>query len=86
MSYDKAMRHTGNVRKCRKQSRMYMGFDTGSGSWPNARRNPLFARELEVREWFKDRHRGNSQYNRECIREAIADVRKMRLELKPADD
>lgn len=78
MSYEKAMRHAGNVRKCRKQSRNYMGFDAGSGAWPNARRNPLVAREIEVREWYKERHRGDKQYLRECIREAIADVRAMR--------
>ena len=78
MSYGKAMKHTANVRKCKKQSRNYMGFDTGSGAWPNVRRNPIFARELEVREWFKDRHNGDKQYARECIREAIEDVRSMR--------
>lgn len=81
MSYEKAMKHASNVRKCKKQARNYMGFDTGSGSWPNPRRNPVFARELEVREWFKDRHRGDRQYARECVREAIADVRAMRLAL-----
>ncbi len=80
MSYDKAMRHAANVRKCRKQSRNYMGFDAGTGSWPNARRSPLRAREIEVGEWFKERHRGDKQYLRECIREAIADVRAMRQE------
>lgn len=78
MSYEKAMRHAANVRKCKKQSRNYLGFDAGSGSWPNPRRNPLRAREIEVAEWFRDRHRGDSQYNRECIREAIADVRNLR--------
>jgi hypothetical protein len=83
MSYEKAMRHTRNVRKVKKQSRQYMGFDTGSGPWPNPRRNPLFARVLEVQEWFRDRHRGDKQYNRECIREAIADVRAMRVRPDP---
>lgn len=76
MSYEKAMRHAGNVRKCRKQSRQYLGFDAGSGSWPNPRRNPYLAALLEVREWFATRHQGNAQYNRECIREAIAECRK----------
>lgn len=84
MSYEKAMRHAANVRKCRKQSRNYMGFDAGTGSWPNARRSPLRAREIEVGEWFKERHRGDKQYLRECIREAIADVRAMRQEMAAA--
>lgn len=75
MSYEKAMKHSANVRKCKKQARNYMGFDTGSGSWPNVRRNPYMAALLEVREWFKGRHHGNPQYNRECIREAIAECR-----------
>jgi len=75
MSYEKAMKHSANVRKCRKQSHQYMGFDTGTGSWPNPRRNPYMAALLEVREWFKTRHQGDSKYNRECIREAIAECR-----------
>lgn len=76
MSYEKAMKHSANVRKCRKQARQYMGFDTGTGAWPNPRRNPYMASLLEVREWFAMRHLGDSQYNRECIREAIAECRK----------
>lgn len=84
MSYEKAMRHAANVRKCRKQARNYMGFDAGSGSWPNPRKNPLRAREIEVGEWFKERHRGDKQYLRECIREAIADVRTMRQKMPAA--
>lgn len=78
MSYEKAMKHTANVRKCRKQSRQYMGFDTGS--WGrNPRQNPYMAALLEVREWFASRHRGDSQYNRECIRESVAECRKHKL-------
>lgn len=76
MSYEKAMKHSANVRKCRKQSGMYMGFDAGTGSWPNPRRNPYIAALLEVREWFSNRHSGDKQHNRECIREAIAECRK----------
>lgn len=75
MSYDKAMKHTRNVRKCRKQARQYMGFDTGSGRWPSSRSTPHMAAWLSVRDWFKERHRGDKAYNRECIREAIADCR-----------
>lgn len=78
MSYEKAMKHSANVRKCKKQSRQYMGFDAGTGFWPNPRRNPYMAALLEVREWFRDRHRGNAQYNRECIREAIAECRRQK--------
>lgn len=62
MSYEKAMKHTGNVRKCRKQAGQYMGFETG-GAWPNPRRNPLVARQIEVLEWFRQRHFGNRRYN-----------------------
>lgn len=75
MSYEKAMRHTRNVKKCRRQSRQYMGFDTGSGEWKNPRSNPYMAAWINVREWFRSRHVGDSQYNRECIREAIAECR-----------
>lgn len=72
MSYDKAMRHVRNPKKGRSQ---YMGFDTGS-SWPNVRRNPYMAALLEVREWFKTRHVGDRQFNRECIKEAIQECRR----------
>lgn len=75
MSYEKAMKHTRNVRKCRKQSRQYMGFDTGSGHWPGVGQSPYLMALLEVRRWFKERHRGDPAYNRECIREAIARCR-----------
>ncbi|WP_256369087.1 hypothetical protein [Duganella vulcania] len=30
---------------------------------------------LNVREWFRHRHIGDSAYNRECIREAIEECR-----------
>lgn len=76
MSYDKAMRHTRNVRKTRKQSRQYMGFDTGS-AWPNPRRNPKTDALLEIQEWFTNRNMGDKAHNRECIREAIARYRAM---------
>jgi hypothetical protein len=84
MSYAKAMKHARNVRKCRKQSRMHFGFDVGSGSWPSIRSNPLFAAELEVREWFAARHiGGDAQYNRECIRDAISTLRQIRKGIQP---
>ncbi len=78
MSYEKAMRHTRNVKKCRKQRNNYMGFDTGSGKWPSARSNPYLARILEINDWFKFRNIGSTEdkkHTRECIREAIADAR-----------
>lgn len=84
MSYAKAMKHTANVRKCRKQSRMYMGFDAGTGSWPNVRRNPYMAALLEVREWFRTRHHGDKKYTRECIREAIQECRKQKAIMEAA--
>ena len=30
------MKHTGNVRKVRKQANNHFGFDTGSGHWPSS--------------------------------------------------
>lgn len=82
MSYEKAMKHTRNIRKCRKQSNNYMGFDTGSGKWPSARSNPYLARILEIREWFKLRNKGSAEtrkHKRECIREAICDARALKV-------
>lgn len=76
MSYEKAMKHSRNVRKCRKQARQYMGFDAGTGRWPSVRSNPYMVALLNVREWFRTRHVGNFAYNRECVIEAIADCRK----------
>lgn len=75
MSYDKAMRHARNKKKGRNQ---FMGFDTGS-NWPNVRRNPYMAALLEVREWFKTRHVGDREFNRECIKEAIQECRRQQL-------
>lgn len=78
MSYDKAMRHTRNVRKVKKQANNYMGFDTGSGRWPAVRSNPYMAALLNVRDWFRERNFGDAstrKHTRECIREAIATAR-----------
>ena len=71
MSYAKAMKHARNIRKCRKQRNMHFGFDCASGAWPSIWTNPKFV----VGEWFKRRHEGDSQYNRECIREQIKAAR-----------
>lgn len=54
-----------------------MGFDTGS-SWPNPRRNPEMNLILKIREWWKWRHFEDSPHSRECIREAVADLRELR--------
>lgn len=82
MSYRKAMKHARNVRKCRKQRKMYFGFDTGSGRWPSSRSNPIFAAELDIREWFKWRNLYNEpekrQHSRDCIRSRITELRQLR--------
>ena len=76
MSYEKAMKHARNVRKIKKQSRMYMGFDSSSGlAKPSPAARELQCKLLEVKRWFKDRHDGDRQYNRECIRESVGDLR-----------
>ena len=78
MSYSKALRHARNVRKCRKQGRMYFGFETGS-RWKNPRRNPATAKAIVIHDWFRQRHgTADQKYIRECIREAIADLRLLR--------
>ena len=82
MSYAKAMKHASNVRKCRKQKNMYMGFDTGSGRWPSIRGTPYGAALMHVRDWFTTRHtcEHGSQYARECIREQIKIIRNIASE------
>lgn len=76
MSYEKAMKHARNVRKQKKQSRMYMGFDTSSGlAKPSPAVREMQCKMMEVKRWFRDRHDGDSQYNRDCIRESVADLR-----------
>lgn len=76
MSYEKAMKHARNIRKLKKQSRMYMGFDVSSGrAKPSPQARELECKRMEVRRWFKDRHDGDLQYNRECIRESIVDLK-----------
>jgi hypothetical protein len=74
MSYEKAMRHHANVKKTKKQASMHFGFDT------NSVQETSFNREancllMNVRAWFRERHEGNSSYNRECVREAIDEYR-----------
>jgi len=71
------MKHARNVRKCRKQRNMYMGFSTDSGSWPSFRSTPYGAALMHIRDWFKQRHDGDKQYCREAIREQIAIIREI---------
>jgi hypothetical protein len=71
MSYAKAMKHYNNIRKCKKQRNMHFGFDSCSGPTPSIWSNPRFV----VGQWFKDRHFGDSQHARECIREQIQLIR-----------
>lgn len=81
MSYEKAMKHSRNVVKCRKQSRNYFGLDAGSGRWPSGYGNPKLRPLLDIRNWFPIRNDGDAAYKahtRECIREAIADARMVR--------
>ena len=83
VSYEKAMKHARNVQKVRKQGRMYMGFDTGSGSWPSIRSHPYWAAAMHVRDWYKDRNKGSCderRHTRECIREAVFEARRARAE------
>ena len=76
MSYEKAMKHARNVRKCRKQSRQFMGFDTGPSDrpWKSIWTCP----EYVIRNWFSRRHDGDKQHSRECIRQKIAELRATR--------
>jgi hypothetical protein len=68
MSYAKAMKHHNNIKKCKKQSNMFMGFDTGT-VWKNTTPQCFD----DIRRWFKERNvTGNKSYIRECIREQIA--------------
>jgi hypothetical protein len=78
MSYDKAMKHARhpNLRKGRNQ---YMGFDTGVS---HSKTPQILHDWIEIGRWFKDRHIGDSQYNRGCIKEAILNYRSELLKIK----
>lgn len=75
MSYEKAMKHTRNVRKVKKQARQYMGFDTGYRSQTKYSERTYAL--IELRRWFRERNCGDKSYNRECIREKLSDIRGM---------
>lgn len=58
---------------------MYKGFDTGYGSPFSYKGNrEILVQMMEVNRWYKARHIGNAQYNRECIVESIQTLRAMR--------
>ena len=71
MSYEKAMKHARSPRKMKIRKGMHYGFDSCSGPTPSIWSNPRFV----VGEWFKRRFDGDPQYNRECVREKIAEAR-----------
>jgi len=77
MSYEKAMKHTANVRKCRKQASMHFGFDSSQIT-----ESPLSRRRtnklLNIGAWFKERHtHSDKAYLRECISQEIAEYRSL---------
>ena len=59
---------------------MYFGFDVSTERTPASRANPYIEAIINIREWFKDRHRGDAKYNRECVREQIEIYRSLRAE------
>lgn len=74
MSYAKAMRHNANVRKRKKQSTMHFGFDSSTiKESPSQRQASILL--MNIKNWFGERHDGNSAYNRDCVREAIQEYR-----------
>ncbi len=79
MSYEKAMKHS--IKKSRKQANNHFGFHTGTGSFKETPKIRAFNVQcMEVNRWFADRNsNGDSQYMRECIREAVARLREMKI-------
>jgi hypothetical protein len=74
MSYDKAMKHWRNVRKCKKQSRQFMGFDASSTRWEAPGRNP----EIVFYRMWRERRDEEPAHMRECLREQLKLVRAAR--------
>ena len=77
MSYEKAMRHSRNVRKQRKQANMYFGFDTGARGVKSAYACPISECLMNISYWFKSRHSGDKAKSRQSIREEIAIYRSL---------
>lgn len=80
MSYEKAMKHARNVRKCRAQGRMYFGFASSSGQVKAVAAHAALGPLTNIRRWFHDRQSytpGTPAYRhlRECIREQIDEYR-----------
>ena len=79
MSYEKAMKHHRNIRKCKKQRGMYLGFAVSDEPWINPRRDPETALVIEIREGFKYRRPGDDQETfRWCMRNAVRRLREIR--------
>ena len=77
MSYEKAMNHS--IQKSRKQANNHFGFDTGSGVFKQSTKGrTLICQGMEVQRWFADRHNGDRQRKRECIRDAIVRLRELK--------
>jgi len=77
MSYEKAMKHTADIRKRRKQASMHFGFDSST-----IKETPLSrsctVKLLNIKTWFKDRHTHSDKvYLRECISQEIAAYRSL---------
>jgi hypothetical protein len=78
MSYEKAMKHWRNIRKCKKQQHQYFGFDCSDKPTPSVWSNPYMCCILNIHYWFPDRNEGDAEkraYNRSSIREQIAEAR-----------
>jgi hypothetical protein len=67
MSYEKAMKHARNVRKCRKQSRMYFGFDCCGGKAMSEKHRML----SDISTMFITRNRKRSEQDKIWIRSEI---------------
>ncbi|NOS75368.1 MAG: hypothetical protein HOP36_12710 [Methyloglobulus sp.] len=80
MSYNKAMKHWKNIRKCKKQQHQYFGFACFTERTPSVWSNPAFACRLNIRNWVPDRNEGDAEkraYARDCIRSEIATARNL---------
>lgn len=73
MSYEKAMKHHRNIKKCKKQSTMHFGFDSCSKPTKSIWSNPRF----RIEKAYNNRHTDSRglTYIRECIAEYIEDIR-----------
>jgi hypothetical protein len=78
MSYEKAMKHWRNIRKCKKQQHQYFGFDCFPKNTPSAWSIPVFACTMNIKNWFSGRNSGDAEQRariRSIIRDEIKDLR-----------